>query len=568
MRARIGIPLLVKFASDCCLRRVQVVWTKHGNVFNAAADIMHCFGKVSFLPMICHLGQRLSILLKLAVFILPLGIMACTFHGDLREDFHQPPISSEQGQKLPLRAILLVEAQNIQASGAFGVGVDIALRQGITKAVQSELATVFEEVTLADATRGGSKGDIIVRAKFRNKVLVNTMAGTADTKWELEFDFRESLSKAPVSKLLLKEQTHYSPSGRMYLASVITGLCMFVCLPLTAPWMANIAGDDTLELIEGAISEELRKLPAAIRDDHKILAFARGEQPGSQPTVASIQSGNLGVTANEVDIPPSAAPITRNNAYAIVIGIEKYRGQIPPADYAARDARIVAKYLTKSMGFLDENVMVLLDQSASRADFEKYFEAWLPNNLEKGGSIFIYYSGHGAPNPTTGAAYLVPYDGDATFLEKTGYSLKRLYAQLDKLPAKDITVVLDSCFSGAGGRSILAEGARPMVLSAENALVGSGKTVVLAASSGAQISSTYKDKGHGLLTYYFLKGLQGEGDLNRDGVIDMGELYEYLKPNVQRVARKYYNNEQIPQLLASPEILHNGGGRLIEASRP
>ena len=97
-----------------------------------------------------------------------------------------------------------------------------------------------------------------------------------------------------------------------------------------------------------------------------------------------------------------------------------------------------------------------------------------------------------------------------------------------------------------------------MVLSIENTLLASGKTVVLAASAGDQISSTYKDKGHGLLTYYFLKGLQGEGDVNKDGVIEMAELYEYVKPNVQKVARKQYNNEQTPQLLGSPEMLKKG----------
>ena len=67
-----------------------------------------------------------------------------------------------------------------------------------------------------------------------------------------------------------------------------------------------------------------------------------------------------------------------------------------------------------------------------------------------------------------------------------------------------------------------------------------------------------------MLTYYFLKGLQGEGDLNKDGAIEMAELFEYVKPNVQRVARKQYNNEQTPQLLASPELLKKGGGRLVE----
>ena len=116
--------------------------------------------------------------------------------------------------------------------------------------------------------------------------------------------------------------------------------------------------------------------------------------------------------------------------------------------------------------------------------------------------------------------------------------MQRLYEQLGKLPTKEVVVVLDTCFSGAGGRSVLAQGARPMVLSIENPILVSGKTVVLAASAGDQISSTYRQKSHGLLTYFFLKGLQGEADKNKDGTIDLAELFEYVKPQVERVARR------------------------------
>jgi len=48
----------------------------------------------------------------------------------------------------------------------------------------------------------------------------------------------------------------------------------------------------------------------------------------------------------------------------------------------------------------------------------------------------------------------------------------------------------------------------------------------------------------------------------------MVELLDYVKPNVQRIARKQYNNEQTPQLLASPDALKRGGGRLLERTRP
>ena len=107
-----------------------------------------------------------------------------------------------------------------------------------------------------------------------------------------------------------------------------------------------------------------------------------------------------------------------------------------------------------------------------------------------------------------------------------------------KLPTTKVTVVLDSCFSGAGGRSVLAEGARPLVtvMAAE---APSGITII-AASGGDLIRYADEEKGHGLFTYFFLKGLKEKG-------ADMRAAFDYLKPEVAKVARRQYNADQEPQ---------------------
>jgi hypothetical protein len=268
----------------------------------------------------------------------------------------------------------------------------------------------------------------------------------------------------------------------------------------------------------------------------------RSASPGKQ---ASLQPAR----ESDVDVLPPARVSRRAAGYAIVIGIEQYRQKLPPADFAVQDARTVADYLTKVMGYPEENVITLTNDHASNVDMVKYFEKWLPNNVEPGSSVFVYYSGHGAPDPKTGGAYLVPYDGDPTFIAETGYSLKRMYDALDKLPAKEIVVALDSCFSGAGGRSVLAKGARPIVLSIENSVLLSKKITVLSASAGDQISSTYDEKGHGLFTYFLLKSIKNEDVVRPDGSLKMDEIYSYLKPQVESIARKKYNNEQTPQMM-------------------
>ena len=281
----------------------------------------------------------------------------------------------------------------------------------------------------------------------------------------------------------------------------------------------------------------------ALNQSENMMTIA---QPTIKPDMTAIPQ-----IISDVDELPSVTIKQNKNSYAIVIGIENYRQKLPKADFAVADARIVTEYLTKVMGYPEENVILLLNDKALQSDMTKYFEKWLHNNVEKDSSVFVYFSGHGAPNTKTGDAYLVPYDGDPSFIAETGYSLKRMYDALGKLQAKEIIVALDSCFSGAGGRSVIAKGARPLVMNLQGNMALSRNMTVLSASSGEQISSTYDEKGHGLFTYFLLKGIKYEDVIKPDGSLKMDDLFDYIKPQVERIARKQFNNEQTPQLIGA-----------------
>jgi Uncharacterized protein containing caspase domain len=243
------------------------------------------------------------------------------------------------------------------------------------------------------------------------------------------------------------------------------------------------------------------------------------------------------VVQSDIDELPAIMSEPRKNAYAVVIGIENYRS-LPKSDYSRNDAVLVKTYL-KSLGFQERNIDFITDETATKTDIEKSLEAWLPNRAEKDSLIMVYFSGHGAPEPSTGEAYIVPYDGDPNYLPVTGYSLKRLYERLGKLEAKEIVVVLDSCFSGSGGRSVLAKGARPLVMMADTR-IPSSNIAVLTATQESQISTSSPEKGHGIFTYYFLKAI-------KDGKRNLAEIYEYIKPQVEDEA-KQLNIQQSPSL--------------------
>jgi len=253
--------------------------------------------------------------------------------------------------------------------------------------------------------------------------------------------------------------------------------------------------------------------------------------------------------AANFDQPPASKTATDADAYAVVVGIEKYRqASIPVVDFAARDAKTMYDYLTGAMGYDPKNVLLMTNEQATKTDLEKNLGSWLKNRVGAKSRVFVYYAGHGAPNPTTGEGYLMPYEADASYLEDTAYPVAKLYASLGKLPTKSITVVLDACFSGQGARSLIAKGARPLVAVVQ--AKSASNSVVLSASAANQISSSDPERRHGLFSSRLFQALHGAADADGDGNVTTAEVYEFVLPAVERAAR-LQNQEQTPTLSPS-----------------
>jgi hypothetical protein len=259
--------------------------------------------------------------------------------------------------------------------------------------------------------------------------------------------------------------------------------------------------------------------------------------PAARPDSAAAPAIQSRAAASDVDS-PRATGASRPDDFALVIGIESYQS-LPKADYGERDAESVRKHL-EALGVPARNIVSLIGSEATASKLRGYLDEWLPRNLKPNSTLFVYYSGHGAPDPSTGDAYLVPWDGDPKFLKSSAIPLKSLYAQLERLPARRAVVALDACFSGAGGRSVLPKGARPLVVKASETAPATGKLSVLAAASGDEITGSLDEQRHGAFTYHLLKGLAA-------GAATPRALHDYLKPRVQDDARRQ-NREQTPVL--------------------
>jgi uncharacterized caspase-like protein len=69
-------------------------------------------------------------------------------------------------------------------------------------------------------------------------------------------------------------------------------------------------------------------------------------------------------------------------------------------------------------------------------------------------------------------------------------------------------------------------------------LAGAGKgRVVLTASGANEIAVERANLGHGVFTFFFLEGLRGAADDDRDGHVDADEIYKYVSRKVVHATR-------------------------------
>lgn len=263
---------------------------------------------------------------------------------------------------------------------------------------------------------------------------------------------------------------------------------------------------------------------------------------GSAPAAVAAAVPQEKSYRSDVESPSFRLPEDESK-FALVVGVEKY-ASLPPAEHAVRDARAIKKHLLAA-GYPERNIVLLTDQQAVKSGLEKYIEAWLPRNTDEKSSVLFYFSGHGAPNPENEQAYLVPWDGDPKFLANTGYPVKRLYERLNALKAERVLVAMDACFSGTGGRSVLAKGTRPLIAKVDLGAGTAGRVQALTASASDEITGIDEGSGHGLFTYQFLKGLSA-----KSGKSTFKELFHYLAPKVRDAARRD-NRDQTPQLIGT-----------------
>jgi len=254
---------------------------------------------------------------------------------------------------------------------------------------------------------------------------------------------------------------------------------------------------------------------------------------------------------------PPPTPAIAQNRWAVVVGVGRYdRTEIPPLRYAVADAERLYDVLINSAGFKKENVLVLTDKTERKPTLRNVKWAlgtFLARSAHKDDLVVIFFAGHGAPEidprgvESDGLAkYLVPSDADPDDLYSTALPMDELTTIFSRIEADQVVMFLDACYSGAaGGRTFASKRTRASRIDDVflERLTRSKGRVIVTASRANEVSLELADLGHGIFSHYLIQGIRGTGDLDRDGMVSLQELYQYMEQEVSRKSRLAGGNQ-------------------------
>ncbi|MDR0747475.1 MAG: caspase family protein [Helicobacteraceae bacterium] len=244
----------------------------------------------------------------------------------------------------------------------------------------------------------------------------------------------------------------------------------------------------------------------------KALRFQGDEQDDLSPLIAK---------AKQAPIDPKK--------WLFVVAVEHY-DETDDVIYAKNSAEAFLKAAQKKLGIDDRHTYSFIDDRATASVFDDHLKRFLAN-VQKGDSIYFYYSGHGIPNPSGGEAYFLPKDKVVDYVTKEqNLMATEVYNRLSNSRAKQVIAFVDSCFSGRTDNISNFKGVAAGLFKTKRPEFDRSKMAVITAGTSAQFSSAHPEKPHRLFTYYLTRSL-----LENDK-LDLDLLYKKTASEVKKVS--------------------------------
>jgi len=225
--------------------------------------------------------------------------------------------------------------------------------------------------------------------------------------------------------------------------------------------------------------------------------------------------------------------------WVLLVGINKYSdSDIPMLRYSAVDCQGLAEALTvATQRFPHKEIIVHHDFAALTPELSAVQSSlkYIISTARAQDTVLFYFSGHGFLEPDQ-QAVLCLADTRKDDLLNTGWGMSELLGMLGECAATQQLVWLDACHSGgmtligARGENTTTALQNPtsqlVELLRQRATQSKGFYALLSCDQGQQ-SWEFPELGHGVFTYFLIRGLRGEA-ADAQGVIEVDGLYKYV----------------------------------------
>ncbi|MDA7818328.1 caspase family protein [Sulfurimonas sp.] len=228
------------------------------------------------------------------------------------------------------------------------------------------------------------------------------------------------------------------------------------------------------------------------------------------------------------------------NSYALIIGINEYKENSNVA-YADYSALAFEKLVNTTFGVPKDNIVTMLNADASSGQIKAKLD-YIKEIPEKGGTIYLFYAGHGVPGKD-GHVYMLPADMSAGNIHlEPNLQLRKIYANLTKSLASNIFIFMDSCFSGQDDNGDLLYKGVAAATMVNKTKIRNKKLTVMTAGADHDFANNYEDKKQRLFSYHLIKELA-------NGTKNLQNIYSKIRSKVKRTSlQKGTAYKQVPQL--------------------
>ncbi|MBI4248974.1 MAG: caspase family protein [Elusimicrobia bacterium] len=255
--------------------------------------------------------------------------------------------------------------------------------------------------------------------------------------------------------------------------------------------------------------------------------------------VEAVDSSGLAAKSQVLVVRKQAAPEAQPSQarlptlWVVVIGINRYQDTgVQELRFASKDAEAVSAFFDRQekLGvYKAVKKRLLIDEAATLSAMRKAMGEFFLDAREDDIAV-VFFAGHGFVDKV-GDAFLLAANSKLDSLYSTALPMKEFKDLLSsRIPPKRTLVLADACHSGGMGAGL--RGSDQIVADFQRLSRETQGKVIVTASREREFSRENEAKGHGVFTYYFLKALEGGGDKNDDGIVTLGEAYDFLYEKV------------------------------------